>query len=406
MPIYEYKALDGAGKATTGILNADSPAEARNRLRKDRVFVTEIHQIRASEKRKLEFALPKFLRRRRVGDISLVTRQLATLLAAGIPLTESLTALIEQSQNPEMEKLFRDIREKVTQGASLGEALGHHPAVFTPLYVNMVRAGEASGNLDIVLTRVADYLQKENQIRSKIATAMAYPIIMLIIGATVVSVLMTFVVPKISQILLEAGKTLPLITQGLITTSNLFRDYWWLMLLALIAAYAGFRGIVSTEGGRMAWDRSKLRLPLIGDLFRKASISRFAVTFSTLLKSGVTVMDALKIVKDVVNNQILSNTLEEVHGRILEGTDISTPLKKSGVFPPVVGYMVAVGEQSGRLENMLDKISETYDQEIEAATQRLTSVLEPLLIVVLAVIVGTIVMAILYPILDISTLAG
>lgn len=405
MPIFEYKGLDAVGKSASGILNADTAAEARSKLRRDGVYVTDVAMIKASDKKGFDFALPKFMRRG-VGDISLATRQLATLLGAGIPLTESLTALIEQSENEQMERVIRDVRERVTQGSSLGEALEAHPAVFSKLYVNMVKAGEASGNLDGVLTRVADYLQKEAQLKGKVGAALAYPVIMLMIGIAVVSVLMTFVVPKISQILTEAGRELPLITKLLIGTSNMLRDYWWLILLAVVAALLVFRMILRTDKGRHTYDKTLLKLPIFGDLFRKAGISRFSVTLSTLLNSGVTVMDGLRIVKDIVNNRVLADTLEEVHGRILEGTDISTPLKKSGVFPPVVGYMVAVGEQSGRLEQMLEKISETYDQEIESATQKMTSVLEPLLIVFLAVIVGGIVMAILLPILDINSLAG
>ena len=406
MPIFEYKGLNSAGKAATGILNADTAVEARSRLRKDGVYVTDVSIVRASSKRSFDIALPKFVRRKRIGDLSLVTRQLSTLLGAGIPLTESLTALVEQAQVKDMEKVLRDIREKVTQGASLGEGLEAHSEVFSPLYINMVKAGEASGTLDSVLGRVADYLQKENVIRNKVSSAMAYPIIMLGIGGIVVAVLMTFVVPKITQILTEAGKELPMITKILIMVSRSFQHYWWLMLLGIIAFFLLFRAALSTDKGRGIWDRSILKVPIFGELIRKAGISRFSMTLSTLLSSGVTVMDGLRIVKEVVNNRVLSDTLEEVHGRILEGTDISTPLKKSGVFPPVVGYMVAVGEQSGKLEQMLGKISETYDQEIESATQKMTSVLEPLLIVFLAVIVGGIVMAILIPILDINSLAG
>jgi len=405
MPIFEYKGMDAAGKAASGILNADTPHEARSKLRRDGVYVTDVTMIKASDKRGIEIALPKFMRGR-VGDLALVTRQLATLLGAGIPLTESMTALIEQAQNREMEKVLRDVREKVTQGASLGEALEAHPRVFTPLYVNMVKAGEAAGNLDGVLTRIADYLQKEAMLKGKISSALAYPAIMLTIGVAVVAVLMTFVVPKISQILTEAGRELPMITRILIGVSTAFREYWWAMALGIVAAYFVVRMIMRTEKGGLAFDRALLKTPIFGELFRKAGISRFSVTLSTLLGSGVTVMDGLRIVKDIVNNRVLADTLEQVHERILEGTDISTPLKKSGVFPPVVGYMVAVGEQSGRLESMLEKISETYDQEIESATQKMTSILEPLLIVFLAVIVGGIVMAILLPILDINSLAG
>ncbi|MBI1849337.1 MAG: type II secretion system inner membrane protein GspF [Planctomycetes bacterium] len=409
MPIYEYKGLNAAGESATGILNADSPREARNKLRKDNVFVTTLTEANASSKpssRKFELKLPRFLQKKRGIEVGLVTRQLATLLEAGIPLTDAIGALIEQVADQNLEKVIRDVREKVTQGASFGEALANHPDYFNDLYVNMVKAGEAGGNLDIVLTRLADYSAKQTKLRNRIGAALAYPIIMVIIGITVVTVLMTFVVPKIIQVVAQAGQKLPLVTVVLIKVSNSVRDFWWAMLLAVFAIATLLRIVYRTESGRFFFDRFFLRMPIFGELFRKQAVVRFSTTFSTLLKSGIPVLEALLIVRDIVNNKVLANTIQEVHKKILEGADIATPLKASGVFPPVVGYMVAVGEQSGRLEAMLDKISEAYEDEIDTTTQKVMSVIEPLIIVVLAVVVAFIVLAILLPILQQTKAVG
>lgn len=408
MPIFEYRALTDAGDVITGILNADSPREARAKLRKDSVHVVAIEEATTEVKgaRRIAFQLPRFLQKKRIAEVGLVTRQLATLLEAGIPLTDAIGALIEQIADQNLEKVFRNIRERVTQGASFGEALSFHSSYFNDLYVNMVKAGEASGSLDIVLTRLADYAAKQSKIRNKIGATLAYPIIMVIIGAIVVSVLMTFVVPKITQVVEQAGQKLPLATVVLIRVSRIFSNFWWAILIALFGLGALVKLVYRTERGRFFFDRFFLRMPIFGELFRKQAVSRFATTFSTLLKSGIPVLDSLVIVRNIVDNKVLANTIGEVHKKILEGADIATPLKASGVFPPVVGYMVAVGEQSGRLEAMLDKISEAYEDEIDTTTQKVMSVIEPLIIVVLSVIVAFIVLAILLPILQQTKAVG
>jgi type II secretion system protein F len=411
VPIYEYKGMNAAGESATGILNADSPREARIKLRKDNVFVISIAEAGAkgqvgSPKRSFEMKLPRFLQKKRGAEVGLVTRQLATLLEAGIPLTDAIGALIEQIADQNLEKVFRDVREKVTQGASFGEALNNHPDYFNDLYVNMVKAGEAGGSLDIVLTRLADYAAKQTKLRNRIGAALAYPIIMIIIGIMVVTVLMTFVVPKIVQVVAQAGRQLPMATVVLIKVSNAVRYYWWAILLTVFAIMTIIRIVYRTEAGRFFFDRFFLRMPIFGELFRKQAVVRFSTTFSTLLKSGIPVLEALLIVRNIVNNMVLANTIDEVHKKILEGADIATPLKASGVFPPVVGYMVAVGEQSGRLETMLDKISEAYEDEIDTTTQKVMSVIEPMIIVVLAVVVAFIVLAILLPILEQTKAVG
>jgi general secretion pathway protein F len=269
-----------------------------------------------------------------------------------------------------------------------------------------VKAGEASGHLDLVLARLSAFVQKQAKIRAKVTAAMTYPILLIMIASLVVVVLLTFVVPRITLVLSQTGKDLPWMTQLLIGISDFLKTSWWILLLGAFVASVLFRSFYQTARGRLMVDRGLLNFPILGPVFKKQSVSRFAVTLSTLLKSGIPVLDGLRIVKNIVNNAVLSDVIEVVHTRILEGADIATPLKKSGVFPPVVGYMISVGEQSGQLEEMLDRISESYDEEIEISTQKMISVLEPVLILIMAVVVGFIILSILIPILESSDMRG
>jgi general secretion pathway protein F len=411
VPIYDYKGLTPRGESKTGIIDADSPREARIKLRSQNILVTEIGQREAAAAPTKEAArrgrpLLQFGRRKRgKKEVPAYTRQLATLLKAGIPLAQSMAAIIEQCQTPDLEATFRDIRERITGGLSLAEALAYHPAYFDDLYVNMVKAGEASGSLDHVLGRLADYLQKQQKIRNKVAAALAYPIVMIVIGVVIVIILMTFVVPKIMQVVEQSRQALPMSTRILRAASD-FLGTWWMPMLAGLAGLGLLhRWLLRGEAYRYQVDRFKLGLPILGDLFRKTAVSRFAVSTSTLLKSGVPVLEALTIARDITGNAVVAKVLDTVHTRIVEGTDIATPIKKSGVFPPVVGYMIAVGEQSGQLEDMLDRVAEAYDEEVTVTTEKVTSLLEPVLIVSMAAVVGFIVISIMQPILKISDIS-
>lgn len=402
MPVYEYKAYNEAGQVKTGICDADSPRDAREKLRRDKFHVLNLKTIQQEE------AAPKFSvrtfikKKKKVGELAMVTRQFATLLEAGIPMAEALKALSEQIQSRDLETVYRDIREKISGGSSLAEAMGHHPAVFDELYCNMIRAGEVAGNVDLVLKRLSDYLIKQNRVRNKVGAALMYPIIMIGVGVIVVSVLMIFVVPKITSMIMARGQDMPIPTRLLISLSGFLTDYWILIGLAMFGLSIGLGIYRKTPDGRYAIDKLMLRMPIFGDLFNKQAISRFANTFSALMKSGVPVLESLMIVKNVVDNAVIARVLDDVHNRIMEGADISTPLKNSKIFPPAVGYMVAVGEQSGRLEEILEKLSETYDEEIDFAVQKMTSVLEPVLILAMAGIVAFIVIAILLPLLQLQ----
>ncbi|MEK7866241.1 MAG: type II secretion system inner membrane protein GspF [Planctomycetota bacterium] len=404
MAVYEYKALKHDGTPTTGVIDADSPRDARTKLRAQELHVTDLETYAAARAKEIRIELPfgKTLSRKRLSDMAVLTRQLGTLLNAGIPLAQAMNAMIEQTDDKAVEAVLRDARERITQGASFADALAFHPKYFGELYVNMVRAGEASGSLDQVLHRLADYLQKQARTRGKIAAAMTYPVIMLIVGAGVVIFLMSFVVPQIvNRLVQQRGlASLPLPTVILMTVSDFVKTWWWALLAAVFGGLAFLRILTRTPAGRLAWDGFLLKLPLLGDLFKKTAISRFATTFATLLESGIPAMEALSIVKQVVDNMVLSKVIEEVRAKVIEGADISTPLKNSKIFPPVVSYMIAIGEESGKLEELLRKVSDAYDEEVDITTQKVTTLLEPLMIIALAVVVGFIVLAVLLPILE------
>ncbi|MFT4540478.1 MAG: general secretion pathway protein F [Planctomycetota bacterium] len=419
MPIYQYKAFAAGGAVQTGVVDADTERDARNKLRRNKLLVSDLKEMRGrgrvsrnSEKQTNVLARLMQARAANTGPgareteiIGGVTRQLATLLASGIPLVQSFDAIVEQAEQRRLETLFREIRERIQQGASMADALEEHPGWFTELYVNMVRAGQAAGNLDTVLSRLADYMQTQRVLRRKILGAMMYPAMMISIGMIVVAILMTKVVPEITTMLIDQDKALPASTKVLVDISYYFQNYWWLGLLVV-----GFTSAIierihkKSPAGQLFLDRSLLRIPVLGDLLRRASVARFTRTLATLLQSGVPVIQGLEITEKVVGNRVVADATKHIRERVIEGTDIATPLKQSGAFPAVVGYMVAVGEQAGELEQMLDRIALTYDEEIDTVTERLTALLEPIMIVCLASVVGFIVYAIVQPILEMGQL--
>ncbi len=399
MPVYNYKALNKQGKTVTGVVEADTPRDARTRLRSQGLLPVDLSEERAKGSL---LRAPRLFRSRAEAETATFTRQLATLVKSGIPVADGLRVLIEQAENTGLGRAIMDIHEQVLQGSSLADALARHPRYFSDLYVNMVRSGEESGNLDIVLDRIAEYLRRRHRLASKIQATMAYPLVVIFFGTAIVIFLLTFVVPRIANFLEQAQKKVPLPTHILMILSRYLSQYWYVFIIALALMVMLVRLFISTETGRRVKDRLLLSLPIVGPLFRKTAISRFALTFSTLLKSGLPALKGLEIVGKVVDNVVLEETIQQIHDRIIEGADISTPLKQSGVFPPVVGYMIAIGERSGRLEEVLDRIAEAYDEEVEIAAQKLMALLEPIFIVILAIVVGFIVMSIIIPILDLS----
>lgn len=408
MAIFEYKALDTGGGTRGGIVDADSPREARLKLRAEGIHVTDIHAMDdkkgGGEGKSSGPRTGLFAPKANPGELAIVTRQLSTLLSAGISAVDALKAIIEQVESRDMEKVLRDVREKVTQGDTLGEALGRHPRFFNELFCNMVKAGEASGQLDTILTRLAGYIVRQNRLRQKLSGAMTYPVVMIIVGTLVVTVLMTFVVPKLTSLFKKVGEGLPGITQALIAISQFFQGYWWSIFVLMFLIWLFIRAMKSSEQGLLRYDGARMRMPIVGDLLRKTAIARFANTMATLLQSGIPVLESLKIVQRVVNNAVLAKTVGEVHDAILEGSDIATPLQDSGVFPPMVGYMIATGEQSGQLEELLETVSDAYDEEIDMSINKLISVLEPVIIIVLAGVVLFVVAAIMIPLIQMGSL--
>jgi general secretion pathway protein F len=349
---------------------------------------------------KREVDLSRFVQSVSPQEVAVFTRQLATLLRAGIPLAEALGALSEQSDNKRFEVVLTGVRQKVNEGSSLAETLGQHPKIFPEIYTNMVRSGEAAGNLDAVLARLADFLDAQHALRSKVSSAMTYPIIMMVLGSGIMGLLMVVVVPKITTIFEDVGKSLPWNTSLLIFLSDTISAYWWLLFLVGGLTYWGFRLWVSRPKGRLAVDRLKLHLPLVGPLVRYVGVARFSRTLATMLAAGVPVLTALEIVKRVLNNVVLEKVVEEARDAIREGESIAAPLKRSGQFPSMMVHMVAVGERSGQLETMLENVAVAYERDVDGKVAKLTTVLSPLLIVIMAMAVGFIVLSILQPIMD------
>ena len=408
MPVFQYKALTAAGKAVQGIREADSPKTLRTTLRREGMFLTEVvgeQQAKAQQAREVN------VKRWVVGrvsaeDLAVVTRQLAVLVHAGIPLVEALTALVEQADKEKLKRVLGDVKQRVNEGASLADALATHPRVFGELYVNMIRAGEHSGALEIVLVRLADFTESQARLRSKILGTMAYPALMMIIGSGVLAVLFTVVIPKVMKIFEDTKATLPWTTQVLIAFTTFVSRWWWAMLVVLALAVWGFLRWKRTPGGKARWHRFVLTVPIFGRLVRVVAIGRFARTLSTLLKSGVPLLTAMDIVRNVVGNVRLAEVIEQARDAIREGQSIAAPLKRSGEFPPLVHHMIAVGERSGALEEMLANVATAYEAQVDTTVTALTSLLEPLMIVMMGAVVGFIVFSVLMPILQINTIAG
>ena len=410
MPLFEYKAITPDGRTLKCVVDAESVKAARVKLRKQGVFATEVAEGRAEMAKKSATTLANLnlrdvFTRISAQDVAVMTRQLSTLLGAGLPLIESLNALIEQIDNFKFKRILSNVKDRVNEGSSLADAMRQSSKIFGDLYVNMIRAGESSGTLEIVLQRLADYLESQVKLRNKIYATMTYPIIMLFLMMGVVGVLFIFVIPKITKIFEETKQALPIYTEILIKGSEFAKSYWWVVALLIWGGVYLFRRWVATEQGRYKFDAFKLRMPLFGRLVRMVAISRFAKTLSTLLASGVNVLMSLDIVKNIVGNKIIEEAIGKARESISEGATISDPLRRSGVFPPIVIHMVAIGEKSGELESMLLKVSDAYDNEVEAIITGLTAMLEPIMIVLMAGIVFFMMISILLPLFQMNNMA-
>jgi len=407
MPVFAYRALSEAGRPVEGMKEAESPKGLRSALRREGLYLTEV----VGEQR-LQAASPDVNVRRwvlgriKADDLAIMTRQLAVLVGAGIPLVEALTALVDQVEHERLKRLVSNVKQRVNEGASLADALAAHPRVFTTLYVNMIRAGESSGALEVVLVRLADFTENQARLRAKIAGALVYPAFMAVVGMLIMGVLFAVVVPKITKIFEDTKVTLPWNTIALIGFSTFVQRFWWAVVLAAILAAWGLRRWRQTPAGRERWDVWALDMPIFGSLVRQIAVARFARTLATLLKSGVPLLVAMDIVKNIVGNTRLSKVIEESRESIKEGESIAAPLKRSGEFPPLVYHMVAIGEKSGQLEEMLKNVADAYDSQVETKVGALMSLLEPVMIILMGGVVLFTVLSVLMPILQINTLAG
>jgi len=413
MPVFEYTGLSEAGKPVKGLKEADSPKTLRVLLRKDGIYLTEVlgqaeaRQQVTRAKTSLaskEIHLGKLARGRiTTDDIAITTRQLATLLGAGVTLVEGLTALVDQVEKERLKRLLSDVKQAVNEGSSLADALAKHQKVFGSLYVNMIRAGEHSGALDAVLGRLADFTEGQAKLRQRIIGTLLYPAVMVVIGSGILVLLMTIVVPKVTKIFDSMQITLPWTTRVLIFTSNTLQSWWFIIFPIVIGAIASFVTWTRSPKGKPIWDRRVLRAPVFGNLIRLLSIARFARTLATLLKSGVPLLTAMDIVKNVLTNTVLVEVVEKARDSIREGESVANPLKRSGEFPPLVYHMIAIGERSGQLEDMLVSVADSYETQVNVRIGALTALLEPLLIVAMGGIIAFVAFSILMPILQINT---
>lgn len=427
MPRYTYVALDARGQESTGLVDANSTNEAIGQLRQAGYFPTNVFEegkaagrdgkaVKAAKKSKpvKAVAAPRaagekkgivLFEKKTVKPrvLMIFTRQLATLIDSGLPLLRALTVLQKQERDKVLKKTIGNLSDAVQGGSTFSEGLAQHPKIFNDLYVNMVRAGEVGGVLELVLTRLAEFSEKAAKIKNKVKAAMIYPIIVMILAIAIMGFLLVFIVPRFEQIFKDmlGDKPLPGITIFVISVSNAVKDHWLIIIGLIAAIVVGVKVLGGTKGGRAVIDKIKLRTPLFGDLLRKTAISRFSRTLGTLVTSGVPILQALNITRETAGNQVIAGAISQVHDSVKEGESIVQPLEASGAFPPMVISMIDVGEETGQLPEMLLKIAEVYDDEVDNSVAGLTSMLEPIMIVFLALVVGTIVIALFMPLISI-----
>lgn len=402
MPLFEYTGTDRSGKSVRATVEADSIKSAKGKAKKAGVLLLSI-----GEKSAEKTAFPMLQSLTGGGKISLpvlavTTRQFASLIKANIPLVEALAALIDQTENPRLKSVLVDVRQQVNEGSSLKNAIAAHPKVFPPIFVNMVESGEASGTLPLVLVRLAEFTEGQVRLRNKIIGAMTYPALMTAVGGALMLMIFTFVIPKIANIFLSMNKAMPWYTSLLMQISFFIVNYWWAMLAALLLAIYLLRRYIATPKGKEWKDAQLLRLPIFGDLIRMIAVSRFASTMATLMNGGVPIITALNIVKAVVDNEILARAVTKAKENITEGQSIAEPLRRSGEFPSLMIHMVAIGEKTGELPQMLEMVAANYEEQVNTKVERMTSLLEPFMIVAMGLSVGVIMLAVIVPLMKLQ----
>ena len=396
MASFSYTARDAKGELKSATVDAASREEAISQLKKQRLNVIKIDQ--ATKKKKAG----------KVGmrDIVIFTRQFSTMINAGLPLVQALGILAEQSENPNLREVTKQVVFDVESGNTVADALRKHPNAFSDLYVNMVAAGEAGGILDTILMRLAVFMEKNDALVRKVKGAMIYPGVITTVAGGAITVLLIFVIPTFQKMFKEAGIPLPMPTRFVIALSQALQSYWWAVLIVAGAAVMSLKKYYATDQGKLVIDRMMLKAPVLGDVLRKSAVSRFTRTLGTLIASGVSILDGLEITAKTSGNRVIQDAIMESRASIAGGETISAPLKKSQVFPAMVISMINVGEQTGGLDEMLTKIADFYDEEVDAAVSGLLALMEPVMIVVLGVVVGGMVVAMYLPIFDMVNAAG
>lgn len=405
MPIFEYKGLLRDGKNTKGIIDAENLRAARVKLKKDGIFVVAINDKKKAETKKKSFSrstgsVP-------VKDLALMTRQIATLIKANIPLVDTLTAVSEQVENATLSEAVADCKNMVNEGLSLHKALSKYPTIFNNIYVSMAEAGEMSGTLDVILMRLAEFTESQADLRQRITGAMTYPIIMVVVITLVIFGLFTSVLPKILDIFNSfPDMTLPWYTQVISSISQVFVNNWYLFAGFIIISVLFFINWKKSTEGRKSWDAISIKLPLFGEIIKMVAIARFTRTLATLLAGGVPMLNALDIVRNVVDNHTIALAVDEAKSNISEGESIAGPLKKSGLFPPLVVHMVNIGEKTGDLENMLTLVADAYDFQVKSKVDSITTLLNPIMTLLIGIVVFIIVISIIVPMFELTSKLG
>jgi general secretion pathway protein F len=408
MALFEYKAISTDGKNSKGLVEADNSKAARLKLKKQGLMVTDINEKNAVGKKNAAGKVSGgslFGNRVSQEEVSVMTRQLASLIKANIPLVDALNALVEQIESVGLKTVLAQVREAVNEGSSLAKALVLHPKVFDNIFINMVEAGESSGTLSLVLLRLADLKETQTRLRRKIIGGMTYPAIMFIVAVGILIGIFAFVIPKLQGIFVSMNKQLPWTTELLIKMSEITVSWWPLMLAGVGLGIFMFNRYINTKVGREKWDRFKLAAPVFGRVTRMASINRFASTMATLLASGVPILTAMAIARNLVGNVHIARAIEDARNNITEGQSIADPLKRSGEFPPLVIHMISIGEKTGELPTMLTNVAESYDEQVTTAIDSMTAMLEPAMIVFMGGTVGFIVVSVIMPLMEMSNLS-
>ena len=401
MPVFAYRGLSTEGRSVSGVIDADSARTAREKLRGSGVFPTDLAEEIVGQAR-LTREIPFRRRRMSGGDLALLTRQLGSLLGAGVQLVDALGALAEQSSRAAVKRILSQVRERVREGSSLADALKVHPHIFSDLYVGMVRAGEQAAALEAVLDRLADYSERQAEFMAKVRGALTYPIIMMIVGAAIMTFLVTYVVPQVATIFEQQHAALPIATQILIALSSFLTGYWVWIAIVLLGATAGILYGLSTARGRRFYDRMALRLPYVGQTVVRIICARFARTLATLLAAGVQLLPALDAVKAVVTNGLLREAIEKSREEIREGHGMAQTLSQSKLFPPMLIEMIRVGERSGELERMLERVADNYEREVSYSLSQVTTILEPVMTLMMAAVIVFMMVAVLLPIFQLN----